>query len=177
MLGRSDTEHDEVTHRRAHIRRTPTHNVQNPTVVDIGLSQRQIESIGKSTAMHSLKVTYKLMWKQRTEAMNAQGRTLTGYLRRAGMVHGVAPVQPITSLGTVADAVNKLRMEAVEAEEEGRVATPQATRRYSPGMPIGTVLWEEPHGAMGIGMQDKFRRGGPRGGADTRVKAAVGIGM
>lgn len=36
-------------------------------LVDIGLSQKQIERIGKDTAMHALKVTYKLMWKQRTD--------------------------------------------------------------------------------------------------------------
>jgi hypothetical protein len=127
----------------------------------IGLTQRQIVKIGKSTAKHALKVTYKLMWKQRTDAMKAAGRTLTGYLRRAGMAHGVALVQPITGVGTVTDAINKLHMEAVEAVEEGRVAAPQETRRYNPGLPlVGTVLWEEPRGAIGIGVQDEFRRGG-----------------
>jgi hypothetical protein len=115
------------------------------------------------------------------------------------MVHGVAPVQPITSVGTVTDAVDKLRMEAVEAIEEGRVAAPQETRRYNPGLPLGTVskkresrrpkrrearrynpglplgtvLWEEPHGAIGIGVQDEFRRGGPQGGADIYMSKPV----
>ena len=100
-----------------------------------------------------------------------QGRTLRGYLRRAGMVHGVAPLQTPTNASTVTDAVNKLRMEAVEAAGNERAPTTQGTRKYSPSLPVGTVLWEEPHGAMGIGAHDEFRGGGTRGGADTRVKA------
>jgi hypothetical protein len=128
-------------------------------LVDIGLSQRQIERIGKDTAMHALKVTYKLMWKQRTEAMAMQGRPLRGYLRRAGMIHGVAPVQTPTNASMVIDAVNKLRMEAVEAAGNERAPTTQGARKCSPGLPRGTVLWEEPHGAMGIGAHDEFRGG------------------
>jgi hypothetical protein len=140
-------------------------------LIDIGLSQRQIERIGKETAMHALKVTIKLMWKPRVAAMEEQGRTLQGYLRRAGMVHGVAPTQTPTNANTVTEAVNKLRTEAVEATANERAPTTQGTRKYSPSLPIGTVLWEEPHGAMGIVAHDEFRRGGARGGADTRVKA------
>jgi hypothetical protein len=140
-------------------------------LVGIGLSHRQIETIGKDTARHALRVTHKIMWKQRTEAMTMQGRTLGGYLRRAGMIHGIAPVWTTTNENTVTDAVNKLRMEAVEAAENGRAPTTQETRKYSPGLPIGTVLWEEPHGAMGVGIRDEFRGGGARGGAETRVKA------
>jgi hypothetical protein len=85
----------------------------------MGLTQRQIEKIGKSTANHALEITHRPMWKQRTDAMKAAGRTLTAYLRRAGMPHGVAPVHPITNVRTVTDAINKLRMDAVEAIEEG----------------------------------------------------------
>jgi hypothetical protein len=91
------------------------------------------------------------------------------------MVLGVAPVQTPTNANTITDAVNKLHMEAVEAAEDGRAPTPQATRKYSPGLLVGTVLWEEPHGAMGIGVHDEFRGGGARGGADTRVKAGIDI--
>ena len=78
--------------------------------------------------------------------MTMQGRTLRGYLRRAGMIHGVAPVQTPTNASTVTDAVNKLRMEAVEAAGNERAPTTQGTRKYSPRLPVGTVLWEEPHG-------------------------------
>ena len=85
--------------------------------------------------------------------MTMQGRTLRGYLRRAGMVHGVAPLQTPTSANTVTDAVNKLHIEAVEATGNERAPTAQGTRKYSPSLPIGTVLWDEPyiwsHGSRG----------------------------
>jgi hypothetical protein len=76
------------------------------------------------------------------------------------MVHGVAPLQTPTNANTATDAVNKLRMEAVEAAGNERAPTTQGTRKYSPSLPVGTVLWEEPHGAMGIGAHDEFRGGG-----------------
>ena len=55
----------------------------------IGLKETKIESIGKETAHHALHTTYNLMWKVRNAAMEATGRTLAGYLRRAGKVSGV----------------------------------------------------------------------------------------
>jgi hypothetical protein len=55
----------------------------------IGLTETQIESIGKETAHHALHTTYNLMWKVRNAAMEGTGRTLAGYLRRAGKVSGV----------------------------------------------------------------------------------------
>jgi hypothetical protein len=73
--------------------------------------------------------------------------------------HGVAPVQTPTNASVVIDAVNKLRMEAVEAAGNERAPTTQGARKCSPGLPRGTVLWEEPHGAMGIGAHDEFRGG------------------
>jgi hypothetical protein len=49
-------------------------------MLHMGLTETQVERIGKETANHALQVTYNLMWKVRNAAMKATGRTMSGYL-------------------------------------------------------------------------------------------------
>jgi hypothetical protein len=109
----------------------------------IGLTETQIESIGKETTHHALLTTYNLMWKVCNAAKESTGRTLAGYLRRAGKVSGVVVDKPPSvATSTIADAVHRLRVEAAAAANEGRATVRQGMRTY----PIGTVLWLESYG-------------------------------
>jgi hypothetical protein len=133
-------------------------------MLHMGLTANQVERIGKDTATHALKAAYNLMWKVRNAAMHATGRTLSGYLRRAGKVRGVAPDRPHAVTGTANEAVQRVRMEALDAVQEGRAIVRQGERTY----PNGTVLWIEPKGNRnGLGAYD----GGPDDGAEVTTKA------
>ena len=85
-------------------------------------------------------------------------------LRGAGKVRGVAPDRPHAVTGTSNEAVQRMRMEALDAVQEGRAIERQGERTY----PIGTVLWIEPKGNRnGLGAYD----GGPDDGAAVKIKA------
>ena len=132
-------------------------------MLHMGLTANQVERIGRDTAAHALRVTYNLMWKVRNAAMKAEGRTLAGYLRRAGKVKGVAPDRPHGVTGTTSEAIQRMRMKALEAVQEGRPLKRQGERTY----PNGTVLWIEPTSQKGVGVYD----GGQGDGATVKIKA------
>jgi hypothetical protein len=110
----------------------------------IGLSTKQVEQLGKETARHAVRITHVSMWKLRTEAMKAGGRTLRDCLRSAGKVHGVSAAKPVVTTVNAAQAWEELRARAADA----RAADESDTHRQGElNYPVGTIMWDEPAGA------------------------------
>ena len=101
-------------------------------MLHMGLTANQVERIGRDTAAHALRVTYNLMWKVRNAAMKATGRTLAGYLRRAGKVRGVAPDRTHGVTGTTNEAIQRMRMKALDRSSPRRKDSRAARRAHVP---------------------------------------------
>jgi hypothetical protein len=110
----------------------------------IGLTERQVETLGKETAKHAVRITHTSMWKLRTVAMRAAGRTLRDCLRSAGKVLGVLAAKPVVTTVSAAQAWEGLRARAVDAQVAGGSDT---HRQGEHNYPVGTIMWDEPAGA------------------------------
>jgi hypothetical protein len=89
-----------------------------------------------------------------TQRGNEGNRTHTG--RIPSKVSGVAPNKPATATSTTNDAIQRMRMNALDAVQEGRAIARQGVHTS----PNGTVLWLEPLGTSDakLGVDD----GGPK---------------
>jgi hypothetical protein len=108
----------------------------------LGVPSRLLAKLAKDTVHHCQRVTYKLMWKVRTDHMKAAGRALAGCLRAAGKVAGVAPTDASPVYASTAHAIEQLTLES----DNVTGATGLMARRAT-CFKVGTPLWMEPTGA------------------------------
>lgn len=115
----------------------------------LGVPSRLLAKLAKDTVHHCQRVTYKLMWKVRTDHMKAAGRTLAGCLRAAGKVAGVAPADVSPVYASTAHAIGQLTLESdnVTGATGPRTSSTGPVARRASCFKVGTPLWMEPTGA------------------------------